>query len=131
MGSVVVAPGLWSTGSMVKTHRLCCSMACGIFLHQVFNPCLLHWQMDSLSLSHQGSPIVSSLFNLKVLFQVWCEEGIKFIFPFGRLAVPHYLMSNPSFSLTFSTISTFIKFPCRFLILDFLFEPISLSILVH
>ena len=28
----------------------------GIFLTQGLNPHLLHWQVDSLSLSHQGSP---------------------------------------------------------------------------
>ena len=28
----------------------------GIFLAQGSSPCLLHWQMDSLPLSHQGSP---------------------------------------------------------------------------
>ena len=28
----------------------------GIFQTQGLNPCLLHWQSDSLSLSHQGSP---------------------------------------------------------------------------
>ena len=44
VGSVVVAPGLSS------------SMACGIFLDQGSNPCLLHWQVYSLPLSHQGSP---------------------------------------------------------------------------
>ena len=30
--------------------------ACGIFPHQGSNLCLLHWQADSLPLSHQGSP---------------------------------------------------------------------------
>ena len=28
----------------------------GIFLTRGWNPCLLHWQVDSLPLSHQGSP---------------------------------------------------------------------------
>ena len=32
-----------------------CSEACGIFLDQGLNPCPLHWQVDSLPLSHQGS----------------------------------------------------------------------------
>ena len=35
---------------------LSCSKACVIFLDQGLNPCLLHWQVDSLPLSHQGSP---------------------------------------------------------------------------
>ena len=33
-----------------------CYMACGIFLNQGLNLCLLHWQVDSLPLSQQGSP---------------------------------------------------------------------------
>ena len=54
--SVVAIPGLSSTGSIVVAHRLSCSMECGIFLDQGSNLCLLHWQADSLPLSHQGSP---------------------------------------------------------------------------
>ena len=57
--SVVAAPGLWSTGSAV-VHGLRCSTACGIFPDQGLNPCLLHWQVDSLPLSHQGSPLFSN-----------------------------------------------------------------------
>ena len=40
---------------MVVAHRLSCSVAYGIFLDQGANPCPLHWQVDSLPLSHQGS----------------------------------------------------------------------------
>ena len=54
--SVVVAPGPWSTGSVVAMHGLNCSSACGIFPDQGSNPCLVHWQVDSLPLSHQGIP---------------------------------------------------------------------------
>ena len=35
---------------------LSCSTACGILLHQGSNLCLLHWQVDSHPLYHQGSP---------------------------------------------------------------------------
>ena len=28
-------------------HRLSCSAVCGIFLDQGWNPCPLHWQVDS------------------------------------------------------------------------------------
>ena len=38
----------------VVANWLSCSTACGIFLDQGSNPCLLHWQVDSLPLSHQG-----------------------------------------------------------------------------
>ena len=48
-----------STGSRHRlnswVHRFSCSAACGIFLDQGSNPCLLHWLVDSLPLSHQGS----------------------------------------------------------------------------
>ena len=56
VGSAVAAHGLQSTGSVALAHGLCCSMACGVLLHQGSNPCLLYWQVDSLPLSHQGSP---------------------------------------------------------------------------
>ena len=50
---VVAASGLWSTGSIVVVHGISCSAACEIFLDQGSNPCLLHWQVDSLPLSLQ------------------------------------------------------------------------------
>ena len=54
--SVVVAPGLQSTGSVVVVHGLGFSVACGILPDQGLNLRLLHWQVDSLPPSHQGSP---------------------------------------------------------------------------
>ena len=33
-----------------------CPVACGILLDQGSNPCLLHWQVYSSPLSHQGNP---------------------------------------------------------------------------
>ena len=60
--SVVVALGLQGTGSVVVVHRFSCPAACGIFPDQGSNLCLLHWQADSLPLSHQGSPVL--LFNI-------------------------------------------------------------------
>ena len=57
--SVAVAPGLWTTGSIVAAHGLSCSTACGIFLGLGWNLCLLHGQADSLPLSPQGSPRTS------------------------------------------------------------------------
>ena len=49
-------PRLQGRGSAVVAHGLSCSMACGIFLDQGSNLCLLHQQADSLPLSHEGSP---------------------------------------------------------------------------
>ena len=54
--SVFETHGLWSPGSVVVAHGLSSSAAGGIFLNQGSNPFLLHWQVDSLLLSHQGSP---------------------------------------------------------------------------
>ena len=45
----------WSAGSVVVAHWLSCSVACGIFLDQGWNPCPLNWQADSLLLDHQPS----------------------------------------------------------------------------
>ena len=59
VGSIVVAPGLQSTGSVVVAHGLSCSVARGIVLDQRSNPCLLYWQVESLPLSHQGSPLAN------------------------------------------------------------------------
>ena len=55
--SAVAAPGPWSTGSIVVAHELSCSVAGGICLDQGLNLCLLHWQADSLPLSHLRSPV--------------------------------------------------------------------------
>ena len=52
----LVEHGLRHTGSIVVVHRLSCSAAHGTFPDQGWNLCLLHWQVDSLPLSHQGSP---------------------------------------------------------------------------
>ena len=59
--AVAATCGLTSWGSQVLEHRLIviahrlgCSEACGIFPYEGSNPRLLHWQADSLPLSHQG-----------------------------------------------------------------------------
>ena len=59
--------------SMVVTHRLSCSVACGIFLNQGSNPYLLHWQADSLPLSHQGSPLCAFLIKHSHKFYFLCR----------------------------------------------------------
>ena len=52
---------LWLPDSRALTqelwvHGLSCSEACGIILDQGLNLGLLHWQVNSLPLSYQGSP---------------------------------------------------------------------------
>ena len=80
--SVVTAPRVYSTDSVVVTHRLSCSGVCGILPDWGSNPCLLHWQMDSLPLSHQRSPCLCSfssiihcsliiIFNLDLLLRIF------------------------------------------------------------
>ena len=56
VASLFLEHGLLGTGSVVMAHEISCSAACGIFPDQRSNPWLLHWQGDSLPLSHQGSP---------------------------------------------------------------------------
>ena len=58
MGSVVVTPRFYSIGSIVAAHGPSCSAACGTFPEQGSNTCLLHRQVDSLPLSHQGSLVL-------------------------------------------------------------------------
>ena len=59
--SVVMAYGLSSCNSQALEHRFsscgACYEACGIFLEQELNLCLLHWQADSYPLNHHGSPL--------------------------------------------------------------------------
>ena len=81
--SLAVEPGLWahrpqslpymssvaqplgsSTDSVVVMRGVSGSAACGIFGDHGSNSCLLHWQADSLSLSHQGSPTQPFTMNL-------------------------------------------------------------------
>ena len=53
--SVVVVPGLSSTGSVAVVHRLSCSAACGIFPDQGLNLCPLHCKADPEPLDHHKS----------------------------------------------------------------------------
>ena len=60
MCSGVAASGLWSTSSVMEGYGFSCSEARGILRDQGLNLCLLNWQADSLSLSHLGSPNIST-----------------------------------------------------------------------
>ena len=46
--SVVLAPGLKSTGSRVVTRGLSCSAACEVLPDQGLDSCPPYWQVDSL-----------------------------------------------------------------------------------
>ena len=78
VGSVVVVPGLQSTGSIVVAHGLSCYAAYGIFTDQGLNPCLLHWQADSFPPSQQGRLFYSlnGIFHLVDLPNVSQEMSV-------------------------------------------------------
>ena len=95
--SVVVAPSLQSTGSIV-VYRLSCSAACGIFPEEL-NPCLLHWQVDSLPLSDQGSPTQTVL----IIFIFWAQQSEdvliispSYFFQFSWVPCPHIIRTLPA-----------------------------------
>ena len=71
-GSVVVVCRLWSVGSAVVVHRLCCCEVLEIFQHQGSNPRPLHWQMDSHPLCHQGNPLIYYYTNM---IEFWSWKG--------------------------------------------------------
>ena len=52
-------------------YLLCCSPPRGIFLGQGSNLCLLHWQVASYPLNHQGSPRSFSYFINFFAFKFW------------------------------------------------------------
>ena len=60
--SALSAPGLYSTGSRAVAHRLSRLEARGIFSDLGSHLCLLPWQADSSSLSHQGN-LYATAFN--------------------------------------------------------------------
>ena len=69
---------------------LCYCGACGIFPDQGLNPSLLHWQADSLPLSHQGSPYL--YFNSNKQNWVKFSENVL-IFSVHQLVIPFFLHS--------------------------------------
>ena len=59
---------------MVVAPGLSCSMACKVFLDQGLNPYLLHWQADSLQLSHQGTLETEFLIVMSLTSQMWIVD---------------------------------------------------------
>ena len=69
---------MWYTGSVVAAPGLSCSVACGIFWDQGWNPCPLHWQEDSHPLYQQGSLLLLFFFFfLLVLIYVQLSREAK------------------------------------------------------
>ena len=82
---------LWSTGSrragsVIVAHRPSCSAACGILPDQGSNPCPLHWQADSQTLRHQGSPgtvLLISTVSQGDMAPRFGNQLVKFIYASG------------------------------------------------
>jgi len=96
--SAVVTPRLWSTGSIVVVHGLSCSPACGILLDQGLNLCLLHWQVESLQLSDQGSPrkmLLIAMIRWPNL--IWFQDCLTLYFTrSSRMLGPFFFSLPPS-----------------------------------
>ena len=76
VSSVLAASGVWSTGSVVVALELGCPVAHETFPDQGWNLRLLYWQMESLPLSHQGSPETDTFLSnhRKACWTPWLGE---------------------------------------------------------
>ena len=74
--------------------------ACGIFSAQRQNPCLLHWRVDSLPLSHQGDP-VQLIFNLMIksfsLASIFCILTALYGVFYFSIWLPVFIQNSQSF----------------------------------
>ena len=117
----IQASAVWHVGSVVVAHGLSFSEAHGTFLEQGSNPCLLQWQVDSIPLSHQGSP---QMFILTKLFFTWCFCKISQT-PLSELSI-----SPELFVCKFTKLGDFLRFQWqRVLVVGCL--VIYLSIIIH
>ena len=72
---------LIAEASLIVAHGFSCSKACGIFPDQGSNPSLLYWQVNSLLLSHQGSPWSLSFHKLTIYLSVVVSQKLlRFFF---------------------------------------------------
>ena len=102
------ALGLWSPGSIVVAHGISCFTACGIFPNQGSNLCLLRWQVDSLSLSHQGTPCL--VFGEEI-FQFFKSDLLRYnlhwlflsttVYKFWKHMQSYHNQERPSFNIYF------------------------------
>ena len=102
-------PGSRSAGSIVVVHMLSCPRACEIFPDQGSNPCLLHWQADSLPRSHQGSLFLSFksfffffFFNIHIYVCVCVFDNNPFQMCLFIYFFPVYGLSSYSLTLSFT-----------------------------
>ena len=106
VASAGVVPGLSSVDSILVVHELKCSVAFGIFPDQGSNPCLLHWQVNSLPLSQLGSPRILPFLSstppkLLLSFAGVCVYMCSLLFSRVRLfATPWTAARQASLSIT-------------------------------
>ena len=91
MGSRHAGFSNWGIWGLENRLNSCGTQACGIFPDQGSNPCLLLWQVDSLPLSHQGSPQETCFYLNTMLWKTlqleWLSGKMTF-FPIGILGHP-------------------------------------------
>ena len=75
MCGLLIGVALGMRASVIVTHGLCCSLACGITQDQGLNLCPLPWQADSYPQHHQGSS--SFIFWAPTLCVQWERPGRK------------------------------------------------------
>ena len=71
---LVVAPMVYSTGSIVMAQGLSCSVACGILPDKGLNPCVLHWRRILYHWATRKAPLILNEVNVVVvqlLSRVW------------------------------------------------------------
>ena len=99
-------------GSEVVAHAFSCSMACRIFPDQGSNLCLLHWQVvDSLPLSHQGSPC-NSCNTYQKLRKQYRESQCNFHSAFlnNNILSNHSMLSKPTSPILLGQLQTLFRF---------------------
>ena len=102
-------PGPRAQAQELWYMALSCLVACGIFPDQGSNPCLLHWQADSLPLSRQGSPLRVILNGYMV--DTTTKTSLIFMDPvFIKWKLP-LLISVPLISLCIVTTSQLVSLP--------------------
>ena len=90
---------LWLMGPRacrLQSRGLSCSTICGIFLEQRWNPCLLHWQVDSYPLRHQGSPWINQFIAEKFVKE---KNFLNLVFLRFNIIMAYILISLLNFVL--------------------------------
>ena len=87
--SVAEASRFYNTNLIVAEHGFSGFVVCGIFSIQESNPCLLHWQADSLPLSHQRSP------NNRYSYSSYCSLFFLLIQALVLHKLAHFFFTLP------------------------------------